>query len=313
MKSKLIFILVIVAVFFTECVDSDSLNVPKQKEEITFDNTAVGKKLEYMYKKYDVIISYKWDRSVFAKDAMADPAAAEDVLPYIDMMEEVFFKAIEKVQKKGSDFAKKQNPLNFYLIGSGINYGKIGEFGEGTVGQAGNIQPNRLTLGGLTQYGHIIRNGSVENFINATINNSAFGFPSEGGLVGFLYHEFTHYIDAKYDIPKGFEKPAFNNYIRGTNGYRKVEYDDARKKGFMLPYGMQNEHEDFATYVQIMVWEDKNTIETEYLLSDATKEKLELVYNFYLEKGLDLYKLRDYLHSDELKERLRKIKTKYKQ
>ena len=62
-----------------------------------------------------------------------------------------------------------------------------------------------------------------------------------------------------------------------------------------------------------MVWKDKNTIETEYLLSDATKEKLELVYNFYLEKGLDLYKLRDYLHSDELKEKLLKIKAKYKQ
>ncbi|MGY0408287.1 MAG: putative zinc-binding metallopeptidase, partial [Polaribacter sp.] len=251
MRSKLIFILAIVAVFFTECKESNTLDVPKQKDEITFDDSPVDKKLKYMYEKYDVIISYKWDRNVFAPNAMADPAAATDVLPYVEMMEEVFFKALEKVQVKGSDFAKKETPLNFYLLGSGINYGEPGNFGESTVGQAGNIQPNRLTLGGLTEYGKIVRNGSDEEFIKASINISAFGFPSEGGLVGFLYHEFTHYMDAKHDIPKDFEKPAFNNYLRGTNAYTKVSYDNARKRGFMLPYGMQNEHEDFATYVQL--------------------------------------------------------------
>ncbi|MGY0426420.1 MAG: hypothetical protein ACWIPI_06275, partial [Polaribacter sp.] len=96
MRSKLIFILAIVAVFFTECKESNTLDVPKQKDEITFDDSPVDKKLKYMYEKYDVIISYKWDRNVFAPNAMADPAAATDVLPYVEMMEEVFFKALEK-------------------------------------------------------------------------------------------------------------------------------------------------------------------------------------------------------------------------
>ncbi|QTE22569.1 putative zinc-binding metallopeptidase [Polaribacter cellanae] len=314
MRKKIIFtaVMLLIAVFFIKCKESNTLDVPEQKQEITFDDTPLGKKLKYMYEKYDAIISYKWDRNVFAQNALADPAAEEDVLPYVEMMEEVFFKAIEKVQTKKTDFANKETPLNFYLIGSGINYGEGGNFGEGTVGQAGNIQPNRLTLGGLTEYGNLIRNGSEDKFIEASIDRSAFGFPAEGGLAGFLYHEFTHYIDAKHDIPKGFEKPAFDNYLRGTSAYTRVKYNDARKKGFMLPYGMQNEHEDFATYVQVLVWKDRKTIEDNYVLSNATKEKLKLVYDYYLEKGLDLYKLRDYLHSDELREKLLKIKEKYK-
>ena len=49
----------------------------------------------------------------------------------------------------------------------------------------------------------------------------------------------------------------------------------------MLPYGMQNEAEDFATYVQIMVSKVNEEVEQNYLLSGAAQEKYQLIHEYY--------------------------------
>lgn len=300
----------------------------KKKEEainaeieppITFANTPLGQKQKEFFEKYNVLFEYKWDRNVFARNAIADPANEKDVLPYMEIMEELFYKALAKVADKGS-FVKNQTPLTIYLIGNGINYGGSEAFGESTVSQAGNIQPNRLTLGGLTNFGEALRKKNAagkkdadDAFLNIIYEKATFSFPNEAGLIGFLYHEYTHYVNVRNDIPVLFALAAVKNYLKGTDAYRKILSSEAYQKGFFIPYGMQNEMEDFATYVQIIVWKTPEVIKNIYLKSPETTKKYYYVLTFYKNLGLDLNKLREYLQTQEVKDRLIAIKKKYEE
>lgn len=290
------------------------IKVPLEKPIVFSEETDLEKEIKRIYDKYGVIIEYEWNRNAFARDAIADPADVRDVLPYVEMLDLLYFQALDKVT--GSEnFSKKETPRTIFLIGSGINYGGLSTFGESSAGQAGNIQPNRLTLGGLSEFGRLIRTATDNDFLSHIYEVHNGTFPSEAGMVGFIYHEYTHFMDRKHDIPKGFEEPASEQYIRGTNAYTSLTDSIARVRGFMLPYGMQNEAEDFATYVQIIVWKNRMEIETTntYLRSDATREKYKLVYEHYKALGLDLFELRNHLHSDEVRGKVLAIKAKYRQ
>lgn len=279
----------------------------------TFDNTPLGQKQQEFFEKYDVIFDYKWDRNVFARNAVADPANTSDILPYMEIMDELFFKAIANVAEDGS-FVKKQTPLTIFLLGSGINYGGAEAFGESTAGQAGNIQPNRLTLGGLTNFGIALRRkNSDQAFLSEIYDAATSTAPGEAGLVGFMYHEYTHYVNVRNDIPVPFAMAAAANYLKGTNAWQNTTNTTAYSRGFFIPYGMQNEMEDFATYVQIIVWKSPQEIQTTYLRSPESIRKYQFVLNFYKDLGLDLTKLRTYLQSAEVKSRLLAIKKRYEQ
>jgi substrate import-associated zinc metallohydrolase lipoprotein len=280
---------------------------------VSFANTPLGQKQKEFFDKYDVLFEYNWDRNVFARNAIADPASINDVLPYMEIMEELYFKALANVAENGS-FVKKQTPLTVYLIGSGINYGGSESFGESTSGQAGNIQPNRLTLGGLTNFGVALRKKNADAaFLNMIYEAATFSNPGEAGLIGFLYHEYTHYVNVRNDIPVPFALAAAANYLKGTNAYQSTTAATAYSKGFFIPYGMQNEMEDFATYVQIIVWKTPAQIQATYLKSTESTKKYQYVLDYYKNLGLDLNKLREYLQTQEVKDRLITIKRKYEQ
>jgi substrate import-associated zinc metallohydrolase lipoprotein len=279
----------------------------------TFANTPLGLKQKEFFEKYDVLFQYNWDRNVFARNAVADPASVDDVLPYMEIMEELYFKAIDVVAEDKS-FVKIQTPLTVYLIGSGINYGGAEAFGESTAGQAGNIQPNRLTLGGLSTFGKILRKkNSDTDFLNAIYNAAVGTAPNQAGLVGFFYHEYTHYINSRYDIPVPFALAAVNNYLKGTNAWQNTDNATAFAKGFFIPYGMQNEMEDFATYVQIIVWQSDAQIKSTFIKSEESRKKYAMVLDYYKKLGLDLSNLRLYLQSDQVVKRILEIKRKYEQ
>ena len=317
MKRSLKLSIALLSFFILFSCKKEEVITAETAEPITFDNTPLGQKQKEFFEKYNVLIEYKWDRNVFAQNAIADPANEKDVLPYMEIMEELFYKALAKVADDGS-FVKKQTPLTIYLIGSGINYGGAEAFGEGTVSQAGNIQPNRLTLGGLTNFGEALRKKNVEGkkdaddaFLNMIYESATFSFPGEAGLIGFLYHEYTHYVNARNDIPILFALAAAKNYLKGTDAYQRISPDEAYQRGFFISYGMQNEWEDFATYVQIIVWKTPEVINNTYLKSTESTKKYYYVLSFYKTLGLDLNRLREYLQTQEVKDRLIAIKKKY--
>lgn len=183
-----------------------------------------------------------------------------------------------------------------------------------TSGQAGNIQPNRLTLGGLTAFGTVLRDtgrNADTNFLRAIYDAAPSSSPGDAGLIGFIYHEFTHYLDSKHQIPVGFEAPARTEYLRGSDQYKSVPLATAISKGFFIPYGMQNEHEDFATYVQTMIWKNDQQMDTVYLTNNATRTKYKLVTQYFEKLGIPIKSLRDYLNRQSVKDRLILLKRRY--
>lgn len=304
------FILVVWGLTLTGCQKKQQV-VASPDAPITFDKDSIGQRLQELYDKYDVAFHYKWDRNAFEVNVQADPPAPNTILPYLEVLEEIYFKAMEHIA--GNNFVKKNTPVNIFLLGSGINYSGLPLVGESFGGQAGNIQPNRLTLGGLDDFWTHILNDSDADFLNMVYQKATFSNPSQGGLVGFVYHEYTHYIDAKFDIPSGFEQPSATEYRRGSSAYVDIDDITGYKWGFFIPYGMQNEHEDMATYVQVMLWKTPEEISKTYLISQASNIKYRLVTTYYKNLGLPLDALRQYLQSDEMKQRLLAIKKKYQQ
>lgn len=275
--------------------------------------TALGQKMQEMFDRYGVIFEYKWNRFAYAPSVIADPANEADLLPYIELLDELFFKAMDSVAGPALT-STKETPVRILLIGSGINYGGAESLGEETSGQAGNIQPNRLTLGGLTPFGNIVRaKGATADaaYLRAIYNQAPNSNPGDAGLIGFIYHEYTHYLDSKHQIPLGFEVPARMNYLRGSDQYKRIPLDEAVDKGFFIPYGMQNEHEDFATYVQTMIWKSQEDLNRNYLTNAITVEKAKLVTQYFEKLKIPINSLKLYLNKQSVKDRLIQLKRKY--
>lgn len=275
--------------------------------------TPLGVKQKEIFDKYGVIIEYKWNRFAYSPDVVANPALLEDVLPYMELLEELFFKAMDSVSGPRLT-SKTETPVRILLIGNGLNYGGAEDFGESTAGQAGNIQPNRLTLGGLTPFGELLRTTGPTadaDYLTAIYDAAPTSFPDDAGLIGFIYHEYTHYLDSKHQIPLGFQTPSRLEYLRGSNQYLRIELEEAISKGFYIPYGMQNEHEDFATYVQTIIWKSDAEMQQIYLTNDATRKKHELVTKYFTDLGIPITALRNYLAKQSVKDRLIALKRKY--
>ncbi|MGN6415948.1 MAG: putative zinc-binding metallopeptidase, partial [Pseudobacter sp.] len=305
MKKHFLYLSIICSTLMTVSCKKESKPVAEVDPAPVFDlSTELGRKQKEVFDKYGVIYEYEWNRFAYAPNVIADPAKQADVLPYIELVEELFFRAMDSVGAPGIA-STKETPVRILLIGSGINYGGAESFGESTAGQAGNIQPNRLTLGGLTPFGTVLRaKGATAdaNFLRAIYDAAPSSNPADAGLIGFIYHEYTHYLDSKHQIPSGFEAPAKTEYLRGSDQYRRVTLANAIAKGFFIPYGMQNEHEDFATYVQTMIWKTDAQMNTTYLTNDATRTKHKLVTQYFEKLNIPIKSLRDYLNKQSVKD-----------
>jgi hypothetical protein len=166
----------------------------------------------------------------------------------------------------------------------------------------------------LTPFGAVLRAKTATSdaeFLRAIYDFAPSSFPPEAGLVGFVYHEYTHYLDAKHQIPAGFQTPSRTEYLRGSDQYKNIPLATAVSKGFFIPYGMQNEHEDFATYVQTMIWKTDAQMNATYLTNSTTAAKYKLVTKYFENLGIPILKLRDYLNKPSVKARLIQLKRRY--
>jgi substrate import-associated zinc metallohydrolase lipoprotein len=300
-------------ILFAACKKDDALTAEVDPAP-TFDTrTPLGMKIKDIFDRYGIFIEYEWNRFAYAPNVIANPAKEEDVLPYIELLEEIYFNAMDSIGGPGI-VSTKETPVRIMLIGNGINYGGAESFGESTAGQAGNIQPNRLTLGGLTPFGVVLRAKSATSdaeFLSAVYDNAPSSFPNDAGLIGFVYHEYTHYLDSKHQIPNGFQTPSRTEYLRGSDQYKNIPLATAISKGFFIPYGMQNEHEDFATFVQTMIWKTDAQMSATYLTNSAAVTKHKLVTKYFEDLGIPITRLRDYLNKASVKARLIQLKRKY--
>lgn len=221
-------------------------------------------------KQYQTKIIYKWDRRYISASARATPPLFEKVLPFIKYIQDLWIGAYDS---QNPEFCQNNLPIEVVLVGSTISYTNGEELDFNAAGQAASL--SRMLLSGVNKL-----NLKDKKWIE---NN-----------VPTMHHEFAHILDKKYGRPDGFDDVSAGLYAVSMK-YTAFTEQEARDRGFWRNYGMSNEAEDFATYVEGII----STPKTEVLKIVSQNSKLEtkykLVYNYYKNMGIDLHEIYNYL------------------
>ena len=270
---KLIALLMLTATaIFAGCTKEDAIPFEPHVEQQAANNPT-DLTIQDILNSYQTKIIYKWDRRYISADASATPPQFELIKPYIDNVLRKLFIAAYDRQK--SDFMVKHMPIEMIFIGSAINYDAGDERNFSASGMAQSF--SRILITGINSY----------DLSNKTWLR---------GQYATLHHEFAHVLDKIYGRPTGFDDVSKGKYA-GSTSFAVFTQAEARSRGFWKNYGMTSEGEDFATWIDGIVTTPKAEVLTIAESNDLLNRKYKMVYNFYLEKGIDLHVLNEYLQT----------------
>jgi substrate import-associated zinc metallohydrolase lipoprotein len=264
MKYFIIYLLILLT-FTAACTKEEIITLEPPEEEPIPQNATDSLILE-MRHQYQTKIIYRWDRKYTSSDAKVSPAKFELVLPYLEIIRDYW---IQPFDDQVPGFMRNHIPVEIILVGSTIRYHDGEEQGFNAAGQA--ISFSRILLAGVNGY-------SVTDT-----------FWYEQQILTML-HEFAHTLDKKYGRPKGFDDISKGKYA-GSTSFTEFDLQTARERGFWIPYGMSNEAEDFATFVEAFIEMPKNELLNEIDGNDLLMKKYEKVNNYYLSLGIDLHEI----------------------
>lgn len=221
--------------------------------------------------EYQSKIIYQYDRRYKSADAFAAPPQYDLVLPYIENVIRKLF--IAPYDRQKTEFMRKHMPIEMVLFGTSMNYVEGDERNFSASGIAYGL--SRINVTGVN--GYDMHNASWLR-----------------GQYATLHHEFAHVLDKIYGRPIGFDEVSKGKYAGGT-AYNVYSQAEARSRGFWRNYGMTNEAEDFATWVDGLVTTPKDEVMGIVSANELLKQKYQMVYNFYLQKGIDIHELQAYL------------------
>lgn len=251
--------------------------------------TALGKKVNEIKEKYQSNIIYNWDVYLLGNGAYAVPPVEEKVLPFIEFLEEVWFKPY------GNDEFLLQNlPREIILVGGSINYGEAGGSANLSVpGQADSQY--RIVLGDVNSFSNdynLIEKLSYKQYVER-----------------ITHHEFAHILNKRYDLPEAYGELSKGLYLRNTS-HNSLPVQEAYQRGFIRPYGATNIYEDFATLVEFITTNSREAI-FDYSLSEFDAQgqivgaakgiddyeklylKYQMVLNYYNDLGVDVQQIGD--------------------
>ena len=257
------------------CEKEETITLDPPDEEPIPQNATDSLILE-MKKQYQTKIIYRWDRRYTSSDAKVSPAKFELVLPYINVIKDFW---IQPYDDQVPGFMRYHIPVEIILVGSTIRYHEGEEQGFNAAGQA--ISFSRILLAGVNNY------SLTDTF-----------WISQQILT--MHHEFAHTLDRKYGRPKGFDVISKGKYA-GSTSFTQFDLETARERGFWIPYGMSNEAEDFATFVEAFIELPKNELLAEIAGNNLLKQKYEKVHDFYLKHGIDLHELQKTVDTNFIK------------
>lgn len=265
--NKIIFILLTVLI---GACSKESL-IPYEPHEVIEPENPTDRAIYELQDEYQTKIIYRYDRRYISTSAFAVPPKYELVLPYIDNVIRKLF--IAPYDRQKTDFMREHMPLEMIMFGTSMNYVEGGESNFSASGMAFGL--SRVIITGVNAY---------------DLNNPGW----LRGQYATLHHEFAHVLDKMYGRPRAFDNVSKGLYAGGTS-YSAFSQATARSRGFWRNYGMLNESEDFATWVDGIVTTPKDEVLQIVSGNSYLEQKYQLVYNFYLERGIDLHKLQVYL------------------
>jgi substrate import-associated zinc metallohydrolase lipoprotein len=246
----------------TDTIDYFSAGAPKNGLDSLIDS---------IRHTYGLRVIYKFEPRVIDPSTFFVPALYEKAFPYTKIIVEKMW--LEPISIYAPEFSKRQIPIEFLTVGTGIHFNSIN---SGTAAGAGlNAQYYRLGMGNVNNYS--LSRGWIRDHICT------------------LYHEHAHQLDQKFGRPKGYDQVSQGTYY--DLQYTSKTTAQAQKDGFFTPYGGYQPEEDFATTVESMIRLPKASILKIIAQNTKLEKKYRMVNAFYLSKGIDLHDMQTKLDS----------------
>ena len=227
-------------------------------------------------KPYNISVTYNYIDADFEMGKYFYPPTEAKVQPMLEIVKKVWIDSYTQVA--GQDFIKSVAPRQISLIG-GYNMNSDGTI---TLGFADSGM--KITLFNVDQL-DVTKHDATRQYFHT------------------IQHEYCHIINQRKPYSEEYGKITPSDY---TANWYNIQLADANKKGFITPYSMLNDIEDFAEMTSGILsmsktdWDAKvNAIPEEGRNIIRKKEEFVVSY-FKSEWNIDLYKLQEVVENQML-------------
>ncbi len=274
---KKIYIAAVLALSLAACNNKETLNPESVIQPRVTAQTALD---TYIYnnfqKPYNISVTYNYIDADFEMGKYFYPPTEAKVQPMLEIVKKVWIDSYTQVA--GQDFIKSVAPRQISLIG-GYNMNSDGTI---TLGFADSGM--KITLFNVDQL-DVTKHDATRQYFHT------------------IQHEYCHIINQRKPYSEEYGKITPSDY---TANWYNIQLADANKKGFITPYSMLNDIEDFAEMTSGILsmsktdWDAKvNTIPEEGRNIIRKKEEFVVSY-FKSEWNIDLYKLQEVVENQML-------------
>ena len=274
---KKLYIAAVLALSLAACNNKENLSSESVLKPRTTAQTALD---TYIYNNfqqpYNIIVTYNYIDADFEMGKYLYPPTESKVQPMLEIVKKVWIDSYTQVA--GQDFIKSVAPRQISLIG-GYNMNSDGTI---TLGFADSGM--KITLFNVDQL-DVTKHAATRQYFHT------------------IQHEYCHIINQRKPYSEEYGKITPSDY---TANWYNVRLADANKKGFITPYSMLNDIEDFAEMTSGILsmsktdWDAKvNAIPEEGRNIIRKKEEFVVSY-FKSEWNIDLYKLQEVVENQML-------------
>lgn len=191
---------------------------------------------------YNIEVKYKWDDTEVDNKAWVVPPKTEKAKEFLEAMLKVWIQPY--VAEAGEDFIKQYIPKLLVLIGS-PQYNKDGTM---TLGLAEGGR--KVSIFDVNSFAEVNTKGKTpEQILKAKKRSIIESFHT-------MHHEFAHILHQTKFYPIEFKAITKGKY---TGNWKDVSDDDANILGYITPYSMLNEDEDFVEIVAAILTSVQNS------------------------------------------------------
>ena len=274
---KKIYIAAVLALSLAACNNKETLNPESVIQPRVTAQTVLD---TYIYnnfqKPYNISVTYNYIDADFEMGKYFYPPTEAKVQPMLEIVKKVWIDSYTQVA--GQDFIKSVAPRQISLIG-GYNMNSDGTI---TLGFADSGM--KITLFNVDQL-DVTKHDATRQYFHT------------------IQHEYCHIINQRKPYSEEYGKITPSDY---TANWYNIQLADANKKGFITPYSMLNDIEDFAEMTSGILsmsktdWDAKvNAIPEEGRNIIRKKEEFVVSY-FKSEWNIDLYKLQEVVENQML-------------
>lgn len=242
---KRIYILLLISSVLFSFYSCDKEEELRDESVVVYEGTYQNELDQWIYenltKPYNVEVKYKWDDSEIMNKFHVTPPKMEKAKEFLEAYLNLWIKPYEEESVAGGnpDFLYKYMPKLLVLVGTP----QYNEDGTMTMGMAEGGR--KVTIFDVDQFAEVQTSDwdTPEQIVERKRNTIMTSFHT-------LHHEFAHIMHQTKFYPDEFKEICKGDY---TARWMDISEVDSNLKGFITPYSMLNENEDFVEIVAGML------------------------------------------------------------